>query len=430
MRSALKCIFIILVQVLTIINETRENQANKSKFEHSSRTSPNIVFLGGLAGLPALSIDIGLPALVKMRADLHATATEAGSTLSLFIVGLAIAPLVCGPLSDRFGRRTVLVGGLGLFTLFGLLSALGTDINQLLIFRLFQGCGAGAASIMPVAIVRDSFRGATAKRMLAHMALVRGVSPAIAPMLGAALLVIGNWRTINLALMIAGLVLLIFALCGFNETRDGTPMATHPSALGKNYAIVLFNPVVLCNALIQAFALATMFAWVSASPLVIIGILHISTAGFSIIFALTSASIMFGSFSCAKLTSRGVNLDAVLGSTTAAVWIAALILTIASVYGYTSLVLLLPMLIIVNFGFGLIVPLALHGMMEPLPEMSGYVAGLGNASQMMAAAFASWLVSYASDGRSMLSMAGVMLGCATAMALSCYVTSNLSDASR
>ncbi len=118
-----------------------------------------VIFLASLAALPPLSIDMALPALHGIAATLQTSPGRAGLTLSLFMAGFAVTPLIYGPLSDRFGRRPILLSGLGLFTLGSLACAISPSIFFLLAARLAEGAGAGAGISMAFAIVRDLFAG-------------------------------------------------------------------------------------------------------------------------------------------------------------------------------------------------------------------------------------------------------------------------------
>src|SRR3978361_2091262 len=129
-----------------------------------SASSPILVFLlGAVAALPPLSIDMGLPALAGIQTSLLVSARAAALTLSLFLLGFSCGPLMMGPLSDRFGRRPVLLSGLIVFTLAGLACCTASGITILLAGRLLQGIGAGAAATIPMTVVRDLYEGSRAR---------------------------------------------------------------------------------------------------------------------------------------------------------------------------------------------------------------------------------------------------------------------------
>ena len=121
------------------------------------------LFLALLTALPPLAIDMALPSLPLIQADLHAPQTQAAATIAIFIAGFSSAPVVVGPLADRFGRKPVMLAGVGLFTLCAAGSALAPTIEALLAFRLAQGAAAGAVGILPRAIIRDLFEGQAAR---------------------------------------------------------------------------------------------------------------------------------------------------------------------------------------------------------------------------------------------------------------------------
>src|SRR3984957_12508810 len=154
------------------------------------------LFLALLTALPALSIDMALPSLSLIQAEFDAPQTEAASAIAIFIAGFSSAPIVVGPLADRFGRKAIMTIGLALFTLCAAGSALAPSIHALLAFRLVQGAGAGAIGILPRAIIRDLFEGREARLQLSAVSVVFGVAPLIAPTVGAEILSFVSWRLI------------------------------------------------------------------------------------------------------------------------------------------------------------------------------------------------------------------------------------------
>jgi len=138
------------------------------------------LFLAALTALPPLSIDMALPSLALIQADLHAPQTKAAAAIAIFIAGFSTAPIVVGPLADRFGRKAVMLVGLAVFTLTAAGSALAPSIDALLALRLVQGASAGAVGILPRAIIRDLFEGREARLQLSAVSIVFSVGPLIA----------------------------------------------------------------------------------------------------------------------------------------------------------------------------------------------------------------------------------------------------------
>ena len=169
------------------------------------------VLLGALVTLASFATDMGLPVLDATAASLGVTAATAALTLSVFMVGFATGPLVFGPLSDRHGRRPVLLAAVATFALFGALGAFAQSLGSLLAWRFVMGAGAGTAQVLVLATVRDLFAGAEARARQSYVNLAAGVAPIIAPTLGVWVAAAGGWRAINGALAAGGAVLLAAA---------------------------------------------------------------------------------------------------------------------------------------------------------------------------------------------------------------------------
>ncbi|WP_375496468.1 multidrug effflux MFS transporter [uncultured Nostoc sp.] len=367
------------------------------------------VFLGALSALPPLSIDMGLPAFPTISEALRASSGSVGLTLSLFMLGFALAQLVFGPLSDRFGRRPVLLFGCGLFTLAGAACAVAPSINSLIAWRLVQGAGAGAGMVMTLAIVRDLFEGATARAQLSYVNLVMSVAPMIAPTIGGRVLMVAGWRAIYGTLAIAGLFLVLSIALGLSESighRDVN--AIQPVRLIKNYGRILTNPICLGYALVNAFNFGCMFAYVAGSPLVMLNVFGVSTATYGWLFASTAFGIMAGSFLNGRLSIRGVLPSRLLTVGLVTATASAIALVIVSVSGAAQVITLMPLLVINTFCRGIISPNAMHGAIQPVPESAGVAAAVVGFMQMLAGAVASGLVAFLYDGHTAIAMSSVM----------------------
>ncbi|WP_336799321.1 MFS transporter [Kaistia sp. MMO-174] len=201
------------------------------------------VLLAGLAAMAPISTDIALPAYGATAEALGTTQAAVAVSLSLFMIGYALGPLLHGPLSERFGRRPVLVAGLLVYLASSAICALTPTLSVLLAGRLVQGFAASSASVLALAIVRDLYEGMEARRKLSYVMLILGLMPMIAPTLGAIILVSFGWRSVYVAMAGAGLVLLAAVIFGFAESiRARNPNALAPRHLLASYGEVLRHP--------------------------------------------------------------------------------------------------------------------------------------------------------------------------------------------
>src|SRR6202165_4109598 len=184
----------------------------------ASSFTRNAVVLGLLSAVGPFAIDMYLPALPAIASHLHATTSATQMTLIAFFVSFGLCQIVYGPLSDVYGRKLPLYGGLTLFILGAIGCAFSPTIGWLIAFRFLQGIGA-AMGVIPRAIIRDLHTGIEATRLMSLVMLVFSVSPILAPLTGSGLIAAFNWRAVFAAVTIAallGIVLLAFLL---PETR-------------------------------------------------------------------------------------------------------------------------------------------------------------------------------------------------------------------
>lgn len=271
---------------------------------------PNsIVFTGllaSLAALPPLSIDMSLPAVPQIAVSFGASAGMAALTLPIFMLGFSTAPILYGPMSDRYGRKPILIFGCFLFATSGIACALAQSISILLVCRFIQGAGAGAGNAMVFAIVRDLFEGSAARARLSYVSVMMTLAPMIAPTLGAQILRIANWRAIFGLLGFFGFALTAVLALLFSETatRDKRH-ALRFRTLVERYRRVLTHPLSTGYALVNGFTFGVMFAYIVGSPIVMIQVFHLSPPIYALLFALTALGLMTGSFLNGKLSARG-----------------------------------------------------------------------------------------------------------------------------
>ena len=368
-----------------------------------------------MTALPPLAIDMALPSLALVQTDFNASQTLAAGTIAIFLAGFSTAPLFVGPLSDRFGRRPALIVGLVIFTLCGIGAALSPSIGALLGFRLLQGAGAGAVGVLPRAIVRDLFDARESRLFITAMAQVNVVAPAIAPSLGALVLIVAPWPAIYLALAAIGAVQLALALARFRESQPtAARRSLEPAAVAASYRRALTNRFCLGFSLVLGLAFGGMFSYINVSPLLYMQGFGVSKAVFSGLFAFTALGVIAGASLNAVFVRRHVKpktaLDLALSATTAS----ALALLAVSLAGFASIWVVVGLGFVYFSAMGLIFPNAMHEAVHPLPEIAGVASAVLLSSQMLLGALGGALGAALHRGASPLGIAEVMTGASLA----------------
>ena len=375
------------------------------------------LLLAALVTLAAFATDMGLPVLAATAASLGVPAGTAALTLSVFLAGFALGPLVLGPLSDHHGRRPMLLVGCAMFAFFGGLAAFSTSLGALLMWRFLMGMGAGGCQVLVLAMVRDLFVGTEARVKQAYVNLAAGVAPIIAPTLGVAIAAAGGWRAIYGALAAGGIVLFSIVALRLGESAPRRAGATLTlRATLSSYARVLRHPVSLGYALVVALNFGCLFAYVSGSSLVLIGLLGVSRRVYGGLFACSSLGLMIGAFGSARLSRRGVPPARLITIGETAIVGTALLLATLTVAGGLRVSLLVPLVVIGFVGHGLVRPNAAQGALEPMPDIAGVASAVLSGLQMVTGALASATVAVLFDGRSAIAMTGTMAVCAVSAA--------------
>ena len=363
-----------------------------------ARNPAYLGLLAALCALPPLSIDMGLPGLPAIGAAFGTDTGVAAMSVSLFMAGFALTPICYGMLSDRYGRRPLLLVGLALFALGGIGCALAPSIGWLLVARLIQGAGAGSGPTLAFAATRDRLDGARLGRRLAMLTMLLNTAPVIAPSLGTAFLAWAGWRGVYIVLALGGGLLLAAAVGGFGETlapREAN--ATRPSllaTLARDGGVLLRRPAALLSGAIYGLSAGAMFAYVSASPLLLMKGLGVSPALYAGLFAITAGGIVLGAFLSGRVLNR---------MSTAPVLAIGNLLLIAGpgcavallLAGDVSLPQIIACMVVATFGYGLTAPAAAHATLEPVPEITGTTAAIMNSFQMACMSLSSFIVSAA-----------------------------------
>ena len=367
------------------------------------------LLLGLLSSLPTFGIDMILPSLSATGADLGAAPADVGLAMSVYLLGLGAALLVYGPVSDSYGRKPIVVFGCVLVIIASLGCIFAQSLPQLLFFRALQGVGAAAPGMAAVTVVSDLFEGAAARARMSNVVLAINIVPMIAPTVGAALLVVGGWRTIYLVPIAGGLVLLV-VMWGFPESAKIDPkVRLSPGSIARGYFRVLLHPVCVGNVLCNAAAAGAVFAYITGSSLFFINALGLTPYQYGLIFGASSLSVMAGTRLNTHLERSGLSPGQMMAIGLALSTVMAISLLVMAIVGGKSIVVVVSAMIGVALSFGLISPNAMNAALRPMPEIAGSISAVMAFVQMAAAASSSALVAALFDGHSAFSMAVVML---------------------
>lgn len=366
------------------------------------------VFLGGLAAIAPLAIDMGLPGFSATAAALGQPARRMPETLSLFLIAFSIGPLVLGTLADRFGRRPILLVGLTIFVLGGLGAATATQFQTLLISLTVQGIGAGVAATIPFAIARDLYRGDEARVRMSAMSLVLFLGPIVAPVLGNLALLAGGWRAIYGVLAGAGLIFLTTTLLSFTESASTLASRLTIGTTLNSYRTALSNKQFLGNTFVNACGFAMMFAYISGSPAILMVNFKLSSGQYSLIFGLTAGAMMIGSFINGQLIQRGVASRPIATAANLLMAVAASLLVFLATLDLVDPVALAVIVAVTLLGLGLLAPIVTHDALEPMGHLAGVATAVLRAIQMAMAGISSALVGFFYDGQTAFSMACIM----------------------
>lgn len=354
-----------------------------------------VLLLGSIMAFGPLSIDMYLPSLPTLGEVFGASEARVQLTLSAYLLGLAVGQLIYGPLADRLGRRRPLMFGIALFTVASVGCALASSIDALIALRALQALGGAAGMVMVRAVVRDLFSAQGGARMYSMLMLVMGVAPILAPALGGQVLVWMGWRWIFGALALMGLICFIAVALRLSETLpEGVMRANRARPIGRvasDYRRVLTHPQFFFCVLTGASSLAALFAYISASPFVLIDLLGIQPAAYGLWFGLNAAAFILGSQVNARLL-RHRRPEQILPWTVGAFTVATLLMLAVSASALFGLFSFMASMAIVLFTVGCTLANTTALALQPFVYEAGAASALLGTLQLSAGAVAGIVV--------------------------------------
>lgn len=378
--------------------------------------------LGLLGAIGPLSIDMYLPGMPLIAADLGVNEGMVQYSLMSFFIGLMIGQLFYGPASDKFGRRSMIFIGLSIFTVASIACSLGNTADELIVWRFAQGFGGSIGMVVALAIARDLFVGRQAATLVGVIMVVTGVAPIIAPLLGTAILKILPWPLLFVLMALFSVFCLFLVAQRLPETRTKLlRKESNPLEAVKNYGRLLCKRNFIAYAGTQAFAQAGFLAYLAGSSFVYISVYKVSPAIYSLLFALNAIG-MIGGAQLAPQLMKYFNPKTIIRGALLVYTIVAILLVMLQISGSARLLWVALLLFLVVSSLGCIVPLSGTLALESYGNISGTASALIGALQFGVGAIASFFVGVAADGTALPMVATIALSgfAACSIAFCCF----------
>ena len=341
-------------------------------------TRAPFVLLVAMTACGTLGMHVIIPALPAMAAALDMSISSAQLTITLYLIGLAIGQLVYGPISDRFGRRPVVLAGLTLFTVASFITALARTPSLLIGARIMQSVGGCAGLVLGRAAVRDGAAADKAAAQLALLTLVMSMVPAIAPAIGGFLTSWYGWRASFVLLTAIGGLTLLACLFWLPETRAPT---TASRSMLSGYARLLRSRRFLGYAIGGACSTTAFYGFMSASPFIFERQLNQSPERIGLYYLVLMGGVALGSFSANRVAGR-LSMQAALRIANLIGLAGATAFALADLTGNLSVFSVVASVVVFMIGAGMASPFALAGSVSVNPQAIGAASGLYGFVQM------------------------------------------------
>lgn len=341
------------------------------------------LILGLLSAVGPFAIDMYLPALPQVAADLGATEAHAALTLTSYFIAFGIAQMIYGPMADAVGRKPPLVLGVVIFIGATIAAAFAPTMGWLIAARAVQGLGAATLMVVPRAVIRDMTTGPDAARMMAKIMIVISVSPMLAPLAGSAIMAFGGWREIFAALAVAALVslsLILFVLPETLAVADRRPVRVGPMIDGARQ--LLTDRHFMGLTMIGGFGMASFFVFLASASFVYTRQYGLSPTGFSLAFAANAVGFFSASQFAGRLAER-YGMERVIALAISGFLVATVALAVLVNLGADGLAVVMAGLFIANACLGLVLPTAMVMSLDPHPQIAGLASSLGGTIQML-----------------------------------------------
>lgn len=393
--------------------------------ESRARRLPSVVILVAMSAIGPMALNIFMPSMPGLARHFRVDYGLVQLTLTFYLIGLGLAQLVYGPLSDRYGRRPVLLWGLGIFCVGSLLCALAPSIEMLMIGRAFQAVGGCSGLVLGRAIIRDLYDRDRSAAMIGYVTMAMSLAPMFSPALGGYLDTLFGWRASFAFCALAGVIVLACVIFTLPETLVEPGLGEGIGAMLRAYGSLLRSPAFCGYALQTAFTSGMFFAFIAGAPFVVVTVMGEPPSSYGLWFMIVSVGYFAGNFCTGRFAVR-LGVDRMIGIGAVIGLFGILALAAIGWLGLLTLPgLFLPMAV-VALSNGLTLPNGTAGAVSVNPRAAGAAAGLSGALQMLVGAGAAVLVGYGQDlDPSQYPMIWTMLGSGLLAALAFAVAAKI-----
>jgi MFS transporter, DHA1 family, multidrug resistance protein len=373
------------------------------------------LLLSFLTALGPLSMDMYLPSLPDIGRTLSAPVLQVQLTISSYLFGFAVGQIFYGPLSDRLGRRPVLLAALVAYALATVGCAAARSIDALIALRFVQALGGAGAIVLARAVVRDLYSGVRAGRELSLMGAITGVAPIVAPVIGGGLQTFFGWRATFLVLVICAVVIGATAARLLPETlRERPKTAFSLREMIGLYRSVAVHPGFLANLAILTASFVGLFAWISGAPVLMQSVVYgLSPFAFGVTFAVGATGFVLGTLLAARIVIR-FGLDRLIGLGTAAMACGGLAMALVVALSLSHVLWFVGGMTLYLAGIGFALPSTMAGALTPFPDRAGTASSvMGLVQQSGAAVTAAVVGAYLGHSAWPVASVVAVMGCAS-----------------
>ena len=382
-------------------------QADPARTSSAAFRPAMVGLLGSMTALGAVTVDMYLPSLPTVAADLGTTTAGVQLTISGVLLGAALGQLIMGPLSDRFGRRRPALAGIALHVVASLLCIIAPTIGLFIGLRVVQGFGNAAAGITAMAVIRDRLTGGPAARVISRLMLVIGVAPLFAPTLGGLIAGAAGWRAVFAVLALFGVVLWIAVWRWLPETLSQDRRATAgPREAVRGYRSLLGDRQFLSLAVIPGLGMGALISYVLGSPFVLQEDFGLTAQQFALVFAFNGMALVIGAQVNAALLRWYTPIDILRVALPSVVTVALVLLAFAATGAGGVLGILAPLWLML-FLLGFIMGNASAIALSRRGDRAGTAAAVIGATQAGVAGLVSSMVGLLGGGA--VAMASVIV---------------------